>query len=148
MTRLEYLKSLMPIIYPSFYTVFNNSLDELVFLDDGDRLSFYTNEAGIAIGNFIDDKTRCEAINNHFHLFDKVGAEKRDIAFQIGREIAQNLLNSLIAAFPTKKFVVYLELNTKDSTIIRFHQIWDNEPPYFDVKQTYQEDLELFEFKN
>ena len=34
---LKYDKELLPVIYPRFYTLYNENLDELVFLDTGTR---------------------------------------------------------------------------------------------------------------
>ena len=148
MKIIESLRGLLPIIYPSFYTLLSPSLDELVFLDVGDRLQANISEAGIAIGADIgNDKTRCEATNNHFHLFNKIREVDQEIATEIGKTISQNLLRSLMQTFPHKRFIVFLEVNIKDSTIIRFHQIWSGELPYLDVKQSYQNGLELFEFR-
>jgi len=149
MTRIEYLNCLLPIIYPKFYTLLSPSLDELVFLHDGDPLPSFLDKEGKAIANYIsDDRTQFEATNNHFHLFDKVGEAYKEMSLDIGKAIANNLLGALNVAFPKKKFVVYLEVNPKTSTILRFHQIWDGESPYLDVKQTYQDDLKLFEFRS
>ncbi|MPN04563.1 hypothetical protein SDC9_151804 [bioreactor metagenome] len=61
--------------------------------------------------------------------------------------IAKNLLQTLTQTFPDKKFIVYLQINNNDS-IIRFHQIWNEEPLYFDVKQLRNKDgTEIFEYK-
>ena len=67
---------------------------------------------------------------------------------EIGRAVANNLLHALGLEFPDKKFIVFLEVNVKDSTIVRFHQQWDDELPYFDLNQTYQEGVELYEFRS
>lgn len=150
MTRIAFLKELMPILYPKFYTVFNYQQKELVFLDVGvrhlpDRM---IKETETMIVDFIgEDKTKCEATENHFHLFEKIGEANKAQAVEIGKSIAANLLNALTQSFPNKNFVVYLEVNVKDSVIIRFHQRWENEPPYFDMAYSYK-DVELFEFKN
>lgn len=53
----------------------------------------------------------------------------------MGFKIAQNLKTKLNTDFPNKQFVFFLELNFEESSIIRFHQIWNGEPLYFDVKE-------------
>jgi len=129
--------NLMLIIYPKFYTAYDTSKNELVFLK--------TNEPELHAIT-VTDKTQCEAVSNHFHIFDKVGQKNYDYAIDAGKTIANNLLNSLTQTFPSKKFVVYLEVNVKDSVTIRFHQVWDNEPPYFDMTQNYG-DITIFELR-
>jgi hypothetical protein len=145
---MEFLSSLLPILYPSFYSLCTAKNEELIFLDNGDRLSSRVDKNGGVVADFIsEDKTQCEATNNHFHLFDRVGEKGCPDAIQVGTAIAKNLLRNLLQVYPSKKFVVYLEVNEKDSTIVRFHQIWDNEPPYLDISQFNQPGLHLFEFR-
>lgn len=82
------------------------------------------------------EKIEAEALENHVHLFDCDGINKRyhkDVK-TISIAIAENLLKCLKYQFPNKKFVVLLELNFKDSVIVRFHQIRDNEDLYMDPK--------------
>ena len=128
---------LMPVIYPKFYTVHNAFKNELVFLDDGEPKVPKVDTA---------DKTQCEAFINHYHLFDKVGKRNYKKVVEIGMAIANNLRDSLLRAFPNKFFVVYLEVNVNDSVMLRFHQIWEDEPPYFDTTQAY-DDVEIFEIR-
>ena len=77
-----------------------------------------------------------------------MGIKNKNSVIKIGVNIAKNLLKSLISIFPDKKFVVFLEVNVNDSTIIRFHQIWENEPLYIDIKGFKDKNVEIFEFKN
>lgn len=140
MTRYEFLENLLPIIYPDFYVAKDTDSNELVFWDFGEH--HILNKTKIA------DKTQCEAVENHVHLFEKVGIKNKNGVIKIGVSIAKNLLKTLIGVFPDKKFIVYLEVNVNDSTIIRFHQIWENEPLYIDVKAFKDKNVELFEFKN
>jgi hypothetical protein len=83
---------------------------------------------------------------NHFHLFENVGEAGRTTALELGKAIAQNLLSALTNAFPKKHFIVYLELNVRDSTIVRFHQVWEDEPPYIDVTQAFDDGSEIYDF--
>ena len=137
MTIYEKLLDLLPVIYPKFYTAFDEAKNELVFLDTGTGKSI----------NFkiFSDKTQCEAFVNHFHIFDKIGKGNYDNVVAFGKEISKNLLASLMKSFPNKEFLVYLQVS-KDSTIVRFHQIWENEVPYFDVDID-DKNTEMFEFK-
>ncbi len=130
--------NLMPIVYPQFYTLHDTAKNELVFLKTGETEAGELNVTG---------KTQCEAVNNHFHLFEKVGEKNYESVVEIGKNIANNLFISLTQSFPNKSFVVYLEVNVKDSVIIRFHQKWEDEPPYFDMTQGYK-DVKIFELRN
>lgn len=137
--KYDMLLKMMPIIYPSFYSLLDDNGNELVFLDLGDRF-----EEPLKIS----DKTQFEAFENHFHLFDKIGEANRELAISIGKTIANNLLKTLAKTYPTKKFIVYLEVDVKESVIIRFHQIWDGEPPYIDVRSFRHASQSIFEFKS
>ncbi len=137
-SAIENLSEFIKIIYPEFVVRYDENDNELVFLDNGSI------ESGVYK---ISDKTQCEAFVNHFHLFDKFPESEFEKVFAIGDKIAKNLIRRLDECYPDKKFVVYLEINRKDSTIIRFHQLWENEPPYFDMAFKYP-DTEIFEYKN
>ena len=80
------------------------------------------------------EKIEIEALENHVHLFENVKKCLQEEVKLISISIAQNLLKWLKNQFPNKKFVVLLELNFKDSVIVRFHQIRDNEDLYMDPK--------------
>ena len=134
------LPDMLPVLSPEFYTVKDNSGNELVFLSFG-------NEHLESLGG-ITDKTQCEAVENHVHLFEKISSKEKDSVIKFGTAIANNLLRALQCAFPDKKFIVYLSVNETDSTIVRFHQIWDNEQIYYDVTQFKQDRLHLFEFRS
>ncbi|MEA5038663.1 MAG: hypothetical protein VB086_02375 [Clostridiaceae bacterium] len=139
MKKYELLLELLPVIYPVFYVKKDRDGHELVFLDAG----HHQEDISVVIA----DKTQCEAVENHFHLFNRTNEENKEAVKKIGASIAKNLLRALMQTFPDKKFIVYLEVNISDSTIVRFHQIWDNEPPYFDVATFKNKNVELFEFK-
>ena len=147
---LKYVKELLPVIYPRFYTLYNENLDELVFLDTGtrtkpDKLDIPT---GKPVTSFIYGNTVMEALDSHVHMFEHVGAKNKALAVEIGTCIAENLLKSLCEAFPEKKFVVYLSINVTDSCIVRFHQVWEGEVPYYDITKFQTDEVQLFEFKN
>lgn len=150
MKSVNYLDNfcrLMPIIYPSFYICLLPSSEELVFLRSDGGLESHANEPETTIEGVLGgDKTACEAFANHVHLFEKVGEAGRQSCVHIGKCIARNLLRALAVSFPTKRFIVYLEVNVKDSTIVRFHQMWDDEPPYIDVTQPFENGCELYAF--
>jgi len=55
-------------------------------------------------------------------------------SFACAKLITSNLIEQLKIKFQNKKFYVYFDCNFKEHIIIRFHQIWKNEEPYYDVK--------------
>ncbi|MDR1390583.1 MAG: hypothetical protein LBJ31_11500 [Treponema sp.] len=140
---IDFLANILPIIYPQFYISTDLDGNELVFLDIGLPKDDITNKKFDKTAQF--DKTAYESFENHFHLFGKINKKDEEVAIKIGKTISQNLLNALQMNFPDKIFIVYLTVNIKDSTIIRFHQEWNNEPPYFDSKAF--SDEYIFEFK-
>ncbi len=81
----------------------------------------------------IDDKTAFEAMENHVHLIDNV--HKKDIQelAAISNIIGNIVLNNLKVSFPSKEFIVYISITVHDSMIVRFHQKWADELPYYDV---------------
>ena len=113
---IETLAEAYYVINPQFICV-----DDYVFLDCGNE----QNES---------EKIEIEALENHVHLFENVKKCLQEEVKLISISIAQNLLKWLKNQFPNKKFVVLLELNFKDSVIVRFHQIRDNEDLYMDPK--------------
>jgi hypothetical protein len=139
MTNCDFLLKLLPILTPTFYTLRDEDTNEFVFLRAGEELKHISNK------NI--DKTQLEAFINHFHIFDKINVNKKDDVIEVGKAVSRNLLNALTYNFPKKKFIVFLDVNVKDSTTIRFHQLWSGEPPYFDINQFQNTGVELFEFR-
>lgn len=140
MRKYELLLSLLPLMYPDFYLQKDQDGNELVFLDIGNH------EKDIQIATM--DKSQCEAIANHVHLFGRVNMANKAAIERIGLAIAKNLCRTLVQAYPDKRFVVFLQVNINETTIIRFHQIWEGEPLYFDINQSYHDGTEIFEFRS
>lgn len=138
MSMYEKLDALLPVVCPEFYCQRDIHGNTYVFLNEG--RGGKTN-----ILPEIQDKTQLEAIENHIHLFDGPFRKKDyELIKELSLRLAQNMFDKLTDAFPEKKFMLYLTMNN-DSVIIRFHQRWDNEPPYYDLTDTY--DAEIFAFK-
>ncbi len=116
------------VIFPEFYTRKDNKGNEYVFLKTSEEVN---NQTIV----FQKDKTSFEAFENHIHLWEKIKKKDQEKYKNLGFKIAQNLKTKLNTDFPNKQFVVFLELNFEESSIIRFHQIWNGEPLYFDVKE-------------
>ena len=138
MNKYKLLLDLLPILYPSFCCRRDSLDNELVFLNRGQGVK----DAPMIVS----DKTQCEAFENHFHLFGRVKEENRLSARALGVAISENLVKELRGTFPGKSFVVFLTIDWNDSTIIRFHQIWENEPLYFNPQEFDYGDTEVISF--
>ena len=79
----------------------------------------------------ITDHTAFEACENHVHLLNHIKAETFNICISIAASIGQAVLNNLQVAYPQKKFIVFVSMQKNDSLILRFHQKWPNEEPYY-----------------
>ena len=90
----------------------------------------------------MEDRTGYEAVLNHVHLFSgpfppEELAEVRPRALAA----AQDLRHALEQTFPDKRFAVFLTLNPEDG-ILRFHQLWPGEVPYYQVSGTVERDAD------
>ncbi|MBR6192866.1 MAG: hypothetical protein IKQ66_01750 [Treponema sp.] len=126
MNGFKTIIELQDILFPKFYTVRDSENNEYIFLKTG----------GPEINslNKVADKTQLEAYENHFHICGKVKKSVQQIAFTSAKLITNNLIQQLKLKFPNKKFYVYLDCDFRDHIIIRFHQIWKDEEPYYDIK--------------
>jgi hypothetical protein len=116
------------LLCPKFFVSKNQHGQEMVFFTEYKPTVDYSG-----------DRTGIEALENHVHIFDCVKKRYRKDVKLISEAIAQNLFRALKLEFPEKKFVVFLELNYKDSVIVRFHQVWENEKLYFDPQSCKKE---------
>ena len=135
----EKINTLLPIIFPKFCLQYDQYENELVFLQP---------KQGVSNHLQIFDKTQCEALQNHVHLFDHVPRIYQEMNLRICRSIAENLWNRLKESYPTKHFVVYLHWNPKGSSTVRFHQLWADEEPYFDLKNNSVSQGKLFVYSD
>ena len=119
-----------------FYTRRDPSGAEFVLLDTGDGPD--TSPLPLAV----EDRTGYEAVWNHVHLFSgpfppEELAEIRTRALAAARD----LRHALEQTFPDKRFAVFLTLNPEDG-ILRFHQLWPGEAPYYQVSGTVERDAD------
>lgn len=142
MNNIQTFKNILPIIYPEFYKIRINTGEELIFLDHNDKESIIETDV------LCNDKTQLEAVSNHIHLFDKIRTSDFEDVKIIGESLAKNLLQKLTYNYPKKKFVIYLDINIKDSAIIRFHQKWDDEPEYYNIQDFNSKFQKVFSYKN
>ena len=80
----------------------------------------------------IEDKTMFEALDNHIHFFDNVRKSEMPYLKKIAECVCSLVLGKLEADFPEKQFIVFVVIQRKESVIFRFHQLWPDEPTYYD----------------
>ena len=136
MTRIDLLTKLSPIIFPQFYSLKDIEENELILLDTGNK------EA--SLGKEKIDKTQMESYLNHFHIWDNFRACDEIQIKEFCECVARNLLEKLAQKYDNRKFSVFLEINSRGSIVIRFHQLWDKEPKYYDTDYF----TDIIEFKN
>jgi hypothetical protein len=136
MTRIDLLTKLSPIIFPQFYSLKDIEGNELILLDTGNR------EA--SLGKEKIDKTQMKSYLNHFHIWDNFRAYDEIQIKEFCECVARNLLEKLAQKYDNRKFSVFLEINSRGSIVIRFHQLWDKEPKYYDTDYF----TDIIEFKN
>lgn len=120
MRKIDILKSVANLF--DFKTVTDNNGNEYVLYADS-----------VINGNDleIDDKTQFEAVQNHIHLIDNVKKSDFEELIEIGKVLGETQLNALKSKYPDKEFCVFVSVDIGESMIIRFHQIWENEPVYY-----------------
>lgn len=92
----------------------------------------------------IQDRTAFEAFENHVHLIPNIQKVDFQTCSEIAKKIGRALLNNLHAWYPDKGFYVFVSFRNKDDMIIRFHQSWANEAPYFDPSDLINEKVYMF----
>lgn len=119
-----------------FYTRRDPSGAEFVLLDTDDAPD------SSPLSRTVEDRTGYEALLNHVHLFsDPIPPEGIAEAREMALAAAQKLRNTLGRTFPGKRFAVFLTLNSEDG-ILRFHQLWPGEVPYYQVSGTVERDAD------
>ena len=107
---------------------------EFVLLDTGDDL--------LPPSRAVEDRTGYEAVWNHVHLFSgPLPPEELAKVRTLALAAAQDLRHALEQTFPGKRFAVFLTLNPEDG-ILRFHQLWPGEVPYYQVSGTVERDAD------
>lgn len=120
MKKIDILKTVADIF--DFKTVTDKNGNEYVI---------YANSS-IENADFdIEDKTQFEAVENHVHLVDNVKKSDFNDLIEIGKVLGETQSNALKGNFPDKEFCVFVTVDIGESMIIRFHQVWENEPVYY-----------------
>lgn len=96
----------------------------------------------------VNDKTAFEAVENHIHLLDNISHKEFSALFPIANSLGNMLLCCLKQSFPNKNFIVFVTLCVHDSFIIRFHQKWKDELPYYNPKDFENHGEKVFMFES
>ena len=136
MKRFDFLQSITGLF--SFKTISDGCGNEYVVYSD----SVITT----ADLKGISDRTEFEALENHVHLLEKVTKKEFENADEVSNALGKSLLSCLSAKYPDKHFFVYVSVDLKDSMIVRFHQEWKNEKPYYNADDDFGENTKLFTF--
>ncbi len=120
MTRIELLERISELF--DYKLVTDNQNNEYVLL----KSSLFD-----IVDSKIIDKTEFEALETHVHIIDNVKKSEfcqiAGIADSLGNAILSNLKNH----YPDKQFRVYVSVKINGSLIVRFHQKWLGEMPYY-----------------
>ena len=90
------------------------------------------------------DRTAFEALENHVHLTDKINNRNFKSLCQQGKLLGELMIAKLKYDFPDKHFYVYVTIRKGETMIIRFHQDWEGESPYYNDSEW--ENTESFQF--
>ena len=96
----------------------------------------------------IADKTEFEALENHVHLLDNIKKDEFELLTNFAQNIGNVVLNSLKVCYPNKRFRVYISVHLHNSMIIRFHQVWQGEDPYYHPEDFHSPKEKVFLFEN
>lgn len=96
----------------------------------------------------VKDHTAFEALENHVHLLDDISKYEFDNLEHVAKGLGIGLLHSLNYSYPEKHFFVYVTCRLYDSLIIRFHQKWGNESPYYDANNFNAKNEKVFVFES
>lgn len=120
---------------------------KIVTDENGNEYVIYANSVLDEIGSEPEDKTQFEAVENHIHLIDNVKQSDFDKLIEVGRILGETQLSALKSKYPDKEFCVFVTVDIGESMIIRFHQIWDNEPVYYNPDDFNSDKTRVLMFK-
>lgn len=96
----------------------------------------------------VNDRTQFEAIENHVHIIENVKKDNYQTCIECGSLLGTALLNSLRATYPSRHFFVFVTIRISGSMIIRFHQKWTDEEPYYDPSHFISNREVVLKFEN
>ena len=80
----------------------------------------------------INDRTAFEANENHVHIIEKIRKREIPELASVSKTLSMSILRNLKSIYPDRDFLVFVTMKPGDSLIIRFHQKWNEEEPYYD----------------
>ncbi len=95
----------------------------------------------------VEDKTQFEGVENHIHLIDNVKKNEFNDLVEIGRVLGETQLNALKSKYHDKEFCVFVTVDIGESMIIRFHQVWENEPVYYNLNDFNSDKTKVLMFR-
>lgn len=119
MKQIELLKRIAGIF--EYKTIDGDRKDQFVLL----KSSTFTKAKDVI------DKTQFEATENHVHIMDYIKRDQFDDVKTAAELIGKALINNLKSCYPDRNFAVFATVKLYGSFIVRFHQIWENELPYY-----------------
>ena len=81
---------------------------------------------------------------DYVHILDKLSPTELDGLKEMAPALCRCIQYTLQAKYPGRQFYVYATASVHDSFILRFHQSWDDEPPYYSPGLSYGDDLFIF----
>ncbi|MBE6819479.1 MAG: hypothetical protein E7516_00295 [Ruminococcaceae bacterium] len=115
--------------------------------ENGNEYVIYANSVLNEIGSELKDKTQFEAVENHIHLIDNVKKYDFDELIEIGKVLGETQMSALKSKYPDKEFCVFVTVDIGESMIIRFHQVWENEPVYYNPDDFNSEKTRVLMFR-
>lgn len=112
-------------------TVANLFQFKIITDENGNEYVVYVDSSMNEVGFELEDKTQFEAVENHVHLIDRVKKSDFEELIEIGKAIGETQLNVLKSKYPDKEFCVFVTVDIGEAMIIRFHQVWEKEPVYY-----------------
>ena len=127
---------------------FLNGLDKFKIIKDEHETEYVVfKDSKVKYLRKILDKTAFEAVENHIHLLDDITLKEFKALFPIAKSLGNLLLCCLKQSFPNKNFIVFVTLCVHDSFIIRFHQKWEDELPYYNLNDFENQGEKVFMFE-
>ena len=125
-------------------TGFTSLLDTEIVIDKSGTNFVLLSGAHGDLDYKVQDKTEFEAVNNHVHILDKLSPSELDELKEIAPVLCRCIQYTLQAKYHGRQFYIYATASVHDSFILRFHQHWDDEPPYYSPGLSYGDDMIIF----
>lgn len=116
-----------------------------IYDDKGNEYVLFADNPINSVEN-VQDHTAFEALENHVHLICNMQKGEFQKSLEIAKKIGTALSNNLHTCYPDKSFFVFISCRQKDDMIIRFHQTWENEAPYYNPSDFINENEKVYMF--